>query len=707
MRIYIKHLASLWALGLVVRSVFATASPPVIRSAAELCNAAYVLEEYGREFDLIGTVIFPCNALNCTYAIQDDTGSVTIREGSRFPADQMRVGDVVHIQGHTGTDGRPGNVAISHKLEVIAHGDAPRPIETTAERILRGEHLCQLVLLTGKVEDVFTDEIDPNFIYFAVRSNEHIVYATMKTNGSKPTPNALGASVSITALCDPYNAGLRQLTGRSVLTMRPEGLRILHPDTTDPFSVPLLTQDKHLDPAQVGKMGNRRASGRVIALRGNGTTLLRTADGQAITVTFLGTNPPPVGASVEVSGIPITDLFRLNLSRATWRQHAGPVAPEPEAKDITANDLKRELNGQVVFNAALFGKPVRLKGTVRRILRTEREARLALDCGESSPLIDIEGPPQLFNELDIDCTIAVAGTVFLEIPNWYPGVPFPRISGISLLVNRDADILVLAKTPWWTPRRFLTLIGILAIGLGCILVWNIALHRYAERRGKELAQEQVAHVLSDFKVEERTHLAVELHDSLSQTLTGVSFEVETASELAEVGTPELKRHLNIAARILDSCRLELRNCLWDLRSRALEAKSMDEAIRTILNGIHSSTKLSIRFNVPRERFTDSTSHALLRIIRELSSNAVRHGHASAIQIAGCIDGEYLLFSVNDNGCGFNPKMRPGIRNGHFGLDGINERIERMGGTMDISSSLGSGTKVTIKIRLPPATQSPS
>ena len=59
----------------------------------------------------------------------------------------------------------------------------------------------------------------------------------------------------------------------------------------------------------------------------------------------------------------------------------------------------------------------------------------------------------------------------------------------------------------------------------------------------------------------------------------------------------------------------------------------------------------------------------------------------------------LLFSVQDDGCGFDPENHLGVRQGHFGLQGIRERVNRFGGTMEIKSRAGEGAKVTIALNL--------
>ena len=97
------------------------------------------------------------------------------------------------------------------------------------------------------------------------------------------------------------------------------------------------------------------------------------------------------------------------------------------------------------------------------------------------------------------------------------------------------------------------------------------------------------------------------------------------------------------------------------------------------------------------------AHVVIRIIRELAVNAVRHGHADEIRVAGALDGasrSTLAVSVSDNGIGFDPERAPGVQQGHFGLSGIRDRIRGYNGMMTIVSAPGRGAKVKIKLEFP-------
>ena len=122
--------------------------------------------------------------------------------------------------------------------------------------------------------------------------------------------------------------------------------------------------------------------------------------------------------------------------------------------------------------------------------------------------------------------------------------------------------------------------------------------------------------------------------------------------------------------------------------------------RQTLEPYSDDAAISIRFFIPREILSDSTTHTILRIIRELVVNAIRHGHADKVKVAGTLENGKLLFSVSDNGCGFDTESVPGLTEGHFGLQGIRERVDGLDGNFEIESKAGQGSKATVSIVLP-------
>ena len=105
----------------------------------------------------------------------------------------------------------------------------------------------------------------------------------------------------------------------------------------------------------------------------------------------------------------------------------------------------------------------------------------------------------------------------------------------------------------------------------------------------------------------------------------------------------------------------------------------------------------IDMDIPRGKLDDSSMHAMLSIIRELTANAVTHGHAKTISIRGSTVGETLVITVSDDGVGFDVATRPRTADGHFGLAGAEERALQHGGGLSVESSPGGGTRATITL----------
>jgi signal transduction histidine kinase len=220
------------------------------------------------------------------------------------------------------------------------------------------------------------------------------------------------------------------------------------------------------------------------------------------------------------------------------------------------------------------------------------------------------------------------------------------------------------------------------------------LNRIIERRTRELLKERFAHDNANLKVEERMRLAVELHDTIAQNLTGVMLQVDAAELAAEKDPRYVKPYLETVRRKLKNSSENLRHCLWDLRSRAFDEKNLADAIRKTLAPHVGKAKISIDCNIKCRELSDNSIHAVLCIIRELAINAVRHGKATHMEIDGALSEEGVSFTVKDDGCGFDTKHHPGPSEGHFGLQGVAERVHRLEGSFSVQSSPKDGSLFT-------------
>lgn len=578
------------------------------------------------------------------------------------------------------------------------------PVSVTATDLLDGKCDWKFVRLTGTIRDLVHDELNPQFRFFVIDSGAETVYAPTRTiteSDEDLRRRLVGAEVSVAGTCDRSipGASFRHQLRRTLYIWRTDDIRVIRPAPKDPFDVEELGDLANCRPSEIPRLGRRRASGCVLAVWGGRQALVRRRAGDVMRLEIAEGMLPAVGDFVEAVGTPESDFFRINLVRAAWRFAAAfPVADEPPV-DVSARMLLTDESGRPAAKPDYHGRLVRLEGVVRSLPSGE-ERRLYLADGDFLVPVDASAVPNATGGLVLGCRLAVTGVCVMNVEGWRPTAVFPRIEGFTLVPRTADDIAVLAWPSWWTAGRFVLVVSVLLAALVGFFLWNASLQRLARRRGHELYRAQIAKTSSDLRIGERTRLAVELHDAISQNLTGVSLHIGAATNFIRSGSrDDAVRQLGIATAVLDSCRGELRNCIWDLRNGSLDGVNMDTAIRSALAPYVGDTHLVVRFSIRRARISDNTAHVLIQIVRELAANAIRHGKAQSVWVAGATEGRLLRFSVTDDGTGFDPAARPGIAEGHYGLQGIRERLRPFGGTL-VFKPTGGGAKAVVEMTLP-------
>ena len=627
--------------------------------------------------------------------LEDTQGGINL---SCIPDHDFRPGDRVRIVGHVVID-RFITTFFGDKFERLSHGIPPLPQSVTPDEFFSGAVDGRLVCLDGTLRSVHPDETNPDYLYFILLADDQLVYcATRNRNGIMDRlRQSVGRPLRATGVCEARLFSTRLQLGRNLQCLVSD-VQFLSA-TTDPFEVPELEDLSHRQPSELASLGLRRLRGRLLAVRQNGQLLVRRADGTISNIERIAGALPACGEGIEAVGFPVSDFYHVNLSQARVRPCADDGLPmEPEPVGLSNQTIFRVSDGHIRVNPTLHGQLVRLRGEVRALPTDNSLQTMVLADAHGGILsVDVSQSPSILAHLVPGCQVELNAVSVLSLDDSGSHALFPVITGYTFVLRSADDLIVVSRPSWWTPARFWTLIAVLAGCIFAVLVWCLALSRLATRRARELVRREMQMVRTQLKVEERTQLSTDLHDAISQNLTGISLELRTLAMFTDQMPSDAQRHLDIARRTLGSCRRELRNVLRDLRTDALDRTTFSEALRTALQPHVGTAGLSIRFAVPRHRIADRQAHVILQIIRELVSNAVRHGEASGVKVAGTIDGRDLLFSVTDNGCGFDPRNRPGVREGHFGLTGISERIEAADGKLEIESSPGRGTHVVVRL----------
>lgn len=628
--------------------------------------------------------------------VQDDSGSVDVYNGytALTPGDKAIFNGFAtfHLDGNA-------SAQITNAAVILARCKRPDPKDCDLSALDSHALNRSFISVSGTVHDVIRDEIDPNVVFVILKYGSATLPVAIPVKDAAAAARLQDTTVRAEGIFRRRVAGHRYFFGPFLYAIKP--LVAVASPPTGPFDHPRLSFYPLPTAEELYAMSKRTLTGTVLAIgRGNGV-LLRADEGKIVRVDIVeGGNLPRTGERIEVVGYPTTDLFHLNLERAAYRP-AGPSEPAADAlpTDITAAQVFTEkgLLSQYALDI-LHGRLVTVTGEIKESNDIPPiPGRYMLRCPAYSLSLDTSCLPDPF--LPIGATARITGIFMFENENWNPANTFPHIKGILVLPRNPADIVIISRPAWFTHRHLLAVIAVLLAGMLAILLWNRSLNRLANRRGHELAREKIKKESAQLKIGERTRLAVELHDSLSQNLEGVACQLVASRNMLKANPPSAEGCLDTAERMLDSCRLELRRCLFDLRGHALEEQNFADAIRSTLAPLCDSVDLVVRFDVRRAHFDDTTAHAILCMVRELVSNALRHGHATQIRVAGEYHDGTLSFSVRDNGCGFDAEARPGPSQGHFGLEGIRERAERLDGTAVIESHPGDGTRVAVTLHL--------
>jgi signal transduction histidine kinase len=199
---------------------------------------------------------------------------------------------------------------------------------------------------------------------------------------------------------------------------------------------------------------------------------------------------------------------------------------------------------------------------------------------------------------------------------------------------------------------------------------------------------------------ERRHIAREIHDDTIQSLIVVAHSIERAAQAASAAT---RQHLDAARQQIITTIENLRQMIAHLRPTVLDELGLVAAIETLCE-----QHPRLHFCVKGQAYSLSHSQelALFRAAQEAIHNAEQHAQPTRIEAVLHYEPSGVSLCVSDNGCGFALPchLRDFAAQGHYGLIGLRERIEHLGGAFDLESAPAQGTRLTV--RLPTAQPHP-
>jgi ligand-binding sensor domain-containing protein/signal transduction histidine kinase len=201
-------------------------------------------------------------------------------------------------------------------------------------------------------------------------------------------------------------------------------------------------------------------------------------------------------------------------------------------------------------------------------------------------------------------------------------------------------------------------------------------------------------------LEERNRLAREMHDTVIQGCTSISALLEAISSLRRENVALQENLLEHARMQVRSTIDEARQAVWNLRHKEDSVADLGVSAKAIAARTSEEFGIAVHCTEEGRPFSvrGSVARELLMVIREAVYNGALHGHPRSIQIKLVYTYEELDSSVSDDGCGFDTSARKNEGGQHYGIAGMRERVERMGGRISIVSAPARGTTVSFSIR---------
>lgn len=200
---------------------------------------------------------------------------------------------------------------------------------------------------------------------------------------------------------------------------------------------------------------------------------------------------------------------------------------------------------------------------------------------------------------------------------------------------------------------------------------------------------------------ERKEISRELHDVIAQTLAGINIRLTTLKREAELNTKGIDHKIAYAQRLVSKAVDIVHRYARKLRPVALDDLGLIPALHSYLKNMRARTGIHIKMNACTavEGLNIVKRTVFFRVAQEALTNISRHAHAANVRVGiSSISGGFRM-EIQDDGRSFDPqRVMLSLRKGHLGIIGMRERMEMVGGSLEIISSQGKGTLVIAKIQ---------
>jgi signal transduction histidine kinase len=662
------------------------------------------------------------------FFLQDDSGGVFVELISNL---HPETGDAVEVVG-VSFPGGYAPIITAPKWKKIGTAPLPEARPVPIEQIMSGAEDGQRVEVAGVVRAVVPagDTWD-----VGVAAGGYRIHVFPKPLIGIEPADLIGARVRVRGtVAASFNAPLRHLITVAMFVPLAEEFIIEKREAVSPFEQPTMPLNS------IAQYRRDRLPGKRVHVRGTVTLQRRGEDffiedeSGGLQVRSRQAEPLTVGEAVEAVGFPEFDGFLPVLTDAVFKKSEAAGTPVA-TKAVTVKEVQDGLHhaGLISLTARLLGRSVQHEPTLGRRAWLQTRLLLEQDNQLFTALVELPNDDLTLAGIPINSTIEVSGVCFTELGD------DKHLKSLQVLMPNVGSVRLLAKPSWWTSRRLLIGSGILFAVLVGAVIWTVIVEKrnavlgrlIREKEQAQLALQQANEHLEDrvrertaqlkFQITarkeaevqfkgtllERTRLAQELHDTLEQSLTGIALQLDTSAKLFQNKPDAANHHLELARDQVTQSQVEVRRSIWDLRSRALERFDLPAALTASSRQLMEGTPVQIKVTTEgRVRpLPEIVEDNLLRIGQEAMTNIIKHSQATAAEIHLDYGPKNIVLRISDNGRGFVRNQCDGPAEGHFGLQGIAERVKRLKAELTLESEPGKGTLVMVRVGLETEVQS--
>jgi len=658
--------------------------------------------------------------------VQDDSAGIWVNvrlarergvwRGADGDTDDLEAGMQVEVAGLRDLDGF-APLIIPRSIRVISRAiHLPEAVPAERERLFNGCDACVRIEVEGLLQGFRSGGVHGNSHWVLVMESDGKRFlATVPQQAITPDPaHLVDGTLRVRGVAASRFTTRGEFVAPTIHIGRDEDITLVASPPTPPFESPLLPLPGisrfQREPPSIHRVRTRG----IVTYAVPGEVFFLQQAAVAVRVETQSPESLQPGELVEVAGFVDRSRVVAGVSQAASMSEAlvrrlgagdPPVPASIQPDEIVALNMTARENGLIARPGDYDGCLISFRARLVEIRRSIAGGLLLLSSGKStvSAAIPAAGFEEL-KKLEVGSELQVTGIAQVDLKPELGARPIwllPAVERIDVLLRTADDVTVLAKPSWWTPRRLAaalaTTVGILAAALGWVWLLRRQVTSTSVSLATEMRTRRESAIEFNATIRERNRLAANLHDTLLQTMSAIGMQLQSCELSGREGGIPAANHLGLARRMVDHAVGELRESVWALRSFPLKGQTFPEAVVSLAAHLAEGQEARIMVEIEgvEADVSDFVAGNLLLLVQEAIINAVHHARPASIHVTVAFDPSHDVIdvSVRDDGQGFVPGTQPGPLRGHFGLQGMRERAERLGGTLHIESDPDRGTTI--------------